>query len=79
MRPMAHETSAAAIATKPTNQTAVNWEFGIRASFSSWLVNFGDLAIANLQARDIIGYTTVAMLVGLIVVCGSLTLFLVVL
>lgn len=37
------------------------------------------LAIANLRARDIIGYTTVAMLVGLIVVCGWLTLFLAVL
>ncbi|WP_335999392.1 TIGR00366 family protein [Halorientalis halophila] len=37
------------------------------------------LAIANLRARDIIGYTTVAMLVGLVVVCGWLTLFLVVL
>ncbi len=37
------------------------------------------LAIANLRARDIIGYTTVSMLVGLIVVCGWLTLFLVVL
>ncbi|MDS0260971.1 TIGR00366 family protein [Haloarcula sp. S1CR25-12] len=37
------------------------------------------LAIANLRARDIIGYTTVAMLVGLIVVCGWLTVFLVVL
>jgi short-chain fatty acids transporter len=37
------------------------------------------LAIANLRARDIIGYTTVAMLVGLVLVCGSLTLFLVVL
>lgn len=37
------------------------------------------LAIANLRARDIIGYTAVAMLVGLVVVCGWLTLFLVVL
>jgi short-chain fatty acids transporter len=37
------------------------------------------LAIANLRARDIIGYTTVAMLVGLVIVCSSLTLFLVVL
>lgn len=37
------------------------------------------LAIANLRARDIIGYTTVMMLVGLLVVCGWLTLFLVVL
>ena len=36
------------------------------------------LAIANLRARDIIGYTTVAMLVGFVVVCGWLTLFLVV-
>ena len=37
------------------------------------------LAIANLRARDIIGYTTVAMLVGLVIVCGWLTLFLAVL
>jgi len=37
------------------------------------------LAIANLRARDIIGYTTVAMLVGLLIVCSSLTMFLVVL
>jgi short-chain fatty acids transporter len=37
------------------------------------------LAIANLRARDIIGYTTVAMLAGLLIVCSSLTLFLVVL
>lgn len=37
------------------------------------------LAIANLRARDIIGYTTVAMLVGLVVVCGWLTLFLAIL
>ncbi len=37
------------------------------------------LAIANLRARDIIGYTTVAMLVGLVIVVGWLTLFLAVL
>ncbi|WP_324757343.1 TIGR00366 family protein [Haloarcula sp. GH36] len=37
------------------------------------------LAIANLRARDIIGYTTVAMVVGLVIVCGWLTLFLAVL
>ena len=37
------------------------------------------LAIANLRARDIIGYTTVAMLVGLLVVSGWLTIFLAVL
>lgn len=37
------------------------------------------LAIANLRARDIIGYTTVAMLVGLVIVAGWLTLFLAVL
>ncbi|MES3516817.1 MAG: TIGR00366 family protein [Natronomonas sp.] len=34
------------------------------------------LAIANLRARDIIGYTTLAMLVGLVIVSGWLTLFL---
>jgi short-chain fatty acids transporter len=34
------------------------------------------LAIANLRARDIIGYTTVAMLVGFFIVGGWLTLFL---
>lgn len=34
------------------------------------------LAIANLRARDIIGYTTVAMLVGFVIVGGWLTLFL---
>lgn len=33
------------------------------------------LAIANLRARDIIGYTTVAMLVGYIVVGATLTVF----
>lgn len=37
------------------------------------------LAIANLRARDIIGYTTVAMLAGLVIVCGWLTVFFVVL
>jgi len=37
------------------------------------------LAIANLRARDIIGYTTVAMLVGFVIVGGWLTLFLAVL
>ncbi len=37
------------------------------------------LAIADLRARDIIGYTTVAMLVGFVVVAGWLTLFLAVL
>ena len=36
------------------------------------------LAIANLRARDIIGYTTVAMLVGMVIGAGWLTLFLVV-
>ncbi|MDY7082166.1 MAG: TIGR00366 family protein, partial [Halobacteria archaeon] len=34
------------------------------------------LAIANLRARDIIGYTTVAMLVGFIIVGATLTVFL---
>jgi len=34
------------------------------------------LAIANLQARDIIGYTVVAMLAGFVVVAGWLTVFL---
>ncbi len=34
------------------------------------------LAIADLRARDIIGYTTVAMLVGFLIVGGWLTLFL---
>lgn len=34
------------------------------------------LAIANLRARDIIGYTAVAMLAGLLIVAGWLTLFL---
>jgi short-chain fatty acids transporter len=37
------------------------------------------LAIADLRARDIIGYTAVAMAAGLLVVCGWLTLFFVVL
>ena len=37
------------------------------------------LAIANLRARDIIGYTTVAMIVGFVIVAGWLTVFLVVL
>ncbi|WP_276259148.1 TIGR00366 family protein [Haloglomus litoreum] len=37
------------------------------------------LAIANLRARDIIGYTAVAMVAGLLIVCTSLTLFMVVL
>jgi len=37
------------------------------------------LAIADLRARDIIGYTAVAMLAGLLIVCTSLTLFFVVL
>ncbi len=37
------------------------------------------LAIADLRARDIIGYTTVAMLGGLVIVCGWLTVFLVLL
>jgi len=37
------------------------------------------LAIANLRARDIIGYTTVAMFAGIAIVCAWLTLFLVVL
>ena len=37
------------------------------------------LAIADLRARDIIGYTTIAMFAGLLVVCTSLTLFFVVL
>jgi short-chain fatty acids transporter len=36
------------------------------------------LAIANLRARDIIGYTAVAMVVGFVIVGTSLTLFLVV-
>jgi short-chain fatty acids transporter len=33
------------------------------------------LAIANLRARDIIGYTTVAMLAGYVIVGGTLTAF----
>ncbi|WP_440764808.1 TIGR00366 family protein [Natronorubrum sp. DTA7] len=37
------------------------------------------LAIANLRARDIIGYTTVAMLIGFVIVGGWLTLFLAIL
>ena len=37
------------------------------------------LAIANLRARDIIGYTTVAMIVGFVIVAGWLTLFLAIL
>ncbi|QLH83061.1 TIGR00366 family protein [Halosimplex pelagicum] len=37
------------------------------------------LAIADLRARDIIGYTAVAMVAGFVVVCGWLTLFFVVL
>lgn len=36
-------------------------------------------AIVNLRARDIIGYTTVAMLVGFVIVGGWLTLFLAIL
>jgi short-chain fatty acids transporter len=36
------------------------------------------LAIANLRARDIIGYTAVAMVAGFVVVCCWLTLFFVV-
>jgi short-chain fatty acids transporter len=37
------------------------------------------LAIADLRARDILGYTVVAMLAGLVIVCGWLTVFMVVL
>jgi len=37
------------------------------------------LAIANLRARDIIGYTAVAMVAGILIVSGWLTLFFVVL
>lgn len=33
------------------------------------------LAIANLRARDIIGYTTVAMVLGYIIIGGTLTVF----
>jgi short-chain fatty acids transporter len=33
------------------------------------------LAIANLRARDIIGYTTVAMVLGYLIVGGALTVF----
>jgi short-chain fatty acids transporter len=33
------------------------------------------LAIANLRARDIIGYTTVAMVLGYVIVGGTLTVF----
>jgi short-chain fatty acids transporter len=33
------------------------------------------LAIANLRARDIIGYTTIAMMVGFLIVTGWLTVF----
>jgi len=34
------------------------------------------LAIADLRARDIIGYTAVAMVVGLVIVCTTVTVFL---
>ncbi|WP_136686675.1 TIGR00366 family protein [Halorhabdus amylolytica] len=34
------------------------------------------LAIADLRARDIIGYTAVAMVVGLVIVCTTVTIFL---
>jgi short-chain fatty acids transporter len=34
------------------------------------------LAIATIRARDIIGYTTVAMIVGDVIVGASLTVFL---
>ena len=41
-----------------------------------WAIPF--LALVNLRARDVIGYTTVAMLAGMVIVVGWLTLFLVV-
>ncbi len=65
---------AAALATGAgTQETMRAWNGGV------WTLLPFMASIANLRARDIIGYTTVAILAGLVIVGGWLTLFLAVL